>query len=69
MLFVLFVSEGFPSLLSQWCGLCVGTKWQTYMISQSLPQLSVNERNDSAGIFWCAAVVLTRIPISFGFLS
>lgn len=29
------------------------------MIRQSLPELAVDERHHSTGIFWCAAVVLT----------
>lgn len=37
----------------------VGEK-EAYVICQSLPQLSIDQRYYAAGIFWCAAVVLAR---------
>ena len=28
------------------------------MVCQCFPELTVDERNDAAGIFWCATVIL-----------
>jgi len=29
-----------------------------YMVRQCLPELAVDERYDTAGVFWCATVIL-----------
>lgn len=37
-----------------------------YVVCQCLPELAVDERHDSAGIFWCAAVILAVVFVSVG---
>ena len=34
------------------------------MVCQGFPELAVDERNDTTGVFWCAAVILANIDIS-----